>query len=403
MQYQRILLTGWVVGVLVWSTIAQPAAVASAASGSATGTSSIAGAGATAKPAGATAATPPAGATVAMPAAPGVSLSGVQWIGPGLNDTVSGKTTIVMSYVTWCPICAAWAPDLISQLKTASDNKPVVIVAIVTDVGAAAGKDFIQKKGLVGPNVLYGAAPNMDAALGLDKKNLWNYAMVGPTGKVVERGPAGSFSPNGAQKSFVLPRDVAANPDLGKFSFLTADMSAAVKNLVWQLELGNMALLPQIANPKNFRGLSKDEQKSLTDMAAKFLDDQATAIKDLSAGEMPQRLEAFEKANALSTYFRSTEQGKEAGKTVAEFQKDAAFRREVTAKKMYLADHAKAGGNEAQLTKLLRALVVHFGDTYYGGLAKQEIPGSATASEKVDASSPKAGGIEKSATETKNP
>jgi hypothetical protein len=369
--------------------MAQAAATATAANGTAAnGTAANSTQpGATAKPAGATAAPTLNTAAMAVPAAPGISLSGIQWIGPGLSETAAGKTTVVMSYVTWCPICAGWAPELISQLKTASENKPVVIVAIVTDVGAAAGKDFIVKKGLVGPNVLYGAAPNMDAALGLDKKNLWNYAMVDPTGKVAERGPAGSYYAGGAAKNFVLPQKVAASKDLGKFDFLTPDMSATVKSIVWQLEMGNLSILPQIAQPKNLRGLSKDEQKSLAEMSEKFLDGQVATIKDLSAGEMPQRLQAFEKATALATYFRSTPQGKDAGKTVADFQKDAEFRREVTAKKMYLADHAKAGGNEMQLAKLLRGLVTHFGDTYYGGLAKQEA--DAAAPPKADTSKEK--------------
>ena len=47
----------------------------------------------------------------------------------------------------------------------------------------------------------------------------------------------------------------------------------------------------------------------------------------------------------------------------------------------------EAGGNEVQLTKLLRGLVTHFGDTYYGGLAKQEA--DAASPPKGDASKEK--------------
>ena len=83
-------------------------------------------------------------------AAPAISLDSVQWAGPGVSiSNLQGKTTIVMTFVTWCPICNGWAPQMVDQLKKAIEDKSVVVIAIGTDVGPAEAKDFIVKKGLV--------------------------------------------------------------------------------------------------------------------------------------------------------------------------------------------------------------------------------------------------------------
>ena len=71
------------------------------------------------------------------------SLDSVEWAGPGVSlDDLRGKTTVVMPFVTWCPKCNAWAPEMLDQISKAIKDKPVVVVAVATDVDAAQGKSF---------------------------------------------------------------------------------------------------------------------------------------------------------------------------------------------------------------------------------------------------------------------
>ena len=54
------------------------------------------------------------------------SLDGVSWHGPSTTlDALAGKTVVVLTYVTWCPKCNEWSPNLFDQLRTAVEDKPV--------------------------------------------------------------------------------------------------------------------------------------------------------------------------------------------------------------------------------------------------------------------------------------
>ena len=82
-------------------------------------------------------------------AAPVPSLDSVQWSGPGVSlSSLRGKTTVIMPFVTWCPKCNAVAPDMLKQLSAAIADKPVVIVAVVTDVDATSGRAHVFGMGL---------------------------------------------------------------------------------------------------------------------------------------------------------------------------------------------------------------------------------------------------------------
>ena len=61
--------------------------------------------------------TPSADAQEAAPPGLDSALDGVAWIGPGVSlPDLRGKTVVVLTYVTWCPKCNVWAPDLFRQL-----------------------------------------------------------------------------------------------------------------------------------------------------------------------------------------------------------------------------------------------------------------------------------------------
>jgi hypothetical protein len=166
---------------------------------------------------------------------------------------------------------------------------------------------------------------------------------------------------------------------LGKLQFLTAEMSPAVKSLVWPIEMGDVATLVKVSQPRNLRGLPKEDQQSLQEMSTKFLDEQIASAKELVTGDIPKKIEGFGKASQISVAFGSTAQGKEAKKIVLDLNGDAAFRKELAARKLYEQSVAKSGGDDVKLAKTLHVVVQRFPETYYGGLAKQKIEGSTAA------------------------
>ncbi len=278
------------------------------------------------------------------------SLDGIKWDGqvPPL-DSLEGKSIVVMSFVTWCPKCNAVAPDMLSQLKKSIEDKPVVVLAVAEDVSAPAGHKFITQRGLEGPNVFYGADAKLKERFGMDTKALWTYALMNPSGKVVDSGAANSAFVG--TKDYSLPRKVSEAKDLGKLQFLTPDMSPAVKALVWQLELGDVSLLTKLSQKKNLRAFNTEDQETLQKLEATYLDTQLDSIKQLSSGEMPDKISAYEKGTRFVIRFRATPQGKEVSKLVGELNSDPTFKKQIMARNFYDKSLAKAGNDPAQVSK----------------------------------------------------
>ncbi len=88
--------------------------------------------------------------------------SSVQWSGrEATSEALQGKSVLVLGFVTWCPICNGWSPQLLEQIKTASVGKPVIVLAIATDVDASRAKAYMQQRGFAAPNILYGSDPHV--------------------------------------------------------------------------------------------------------------------------------------------------------------------------------------------------------------------------------------------------
>lgn len=302
------------------------------------------------------------------------TFNSIHWAGPGTtSEALKGKTVVAVSFVTWCPICNKWAPQMLDQIKLAAEDKPIVVLAIATDVDAAQAKTFMLTHSFMGANILYGADANFSKEFGVDEKNLWNYVWIDPTGKVTERGAAGAaFSGANGTKDFVVPRKISSTSNLGKLEFVSSKMSPDVKDLAWGMELGDLSPLAQISSPKMQRAFSKEDRDALLKLQSDFLGARLESAKKLSKGDIPQRLEAFDLASQLVAHFRTTAQGKESIKIVASLNGDPAFRKEMTARSQYNLAMDKGGGDDARLAKLLRAVSVHFPDTYYGDKAKKD-------------------------------
>ena len=219
----------------------------------------------------------------------------------------------------------------------------------------------------------------MNEQLGVDPKNLWNYVWIDPEGKVKTNGAAGTSYAGGATKDFVLPHALSAAKDLGTLKFVAPTMSATVKSLAWSMELGNLSLLVKISQPRNLRGLAKDDQEALEDLSKRFLDGQLASAKELLAGDLEKKMDGYDKASQLSSIFRSTAQGKEANLLVVELNGDATFKKEIAARNLYRLDVARAGGDDVKLVRSLHLIAQRFPETHFGERAKQKIAEAAAA------------------------
>ena len=150
--------------------------------------------------------------------------------------------------------------------------------------------------------------------------------MIGPEGKIKSTGAAlGCLS---GQDLLPVESKSRSPQTWASCSSSRAEMSPAVKSLVWPIEMGDVATLVKVSQPKNLRGLPKEDQQSLQEMSTKFLDEQIASAKELVDGDISKKIEGFGKASQISAAFGSIAQGKEAKKIVLDLNGDASFRKE---------------------------------------------------------------------------
>ena len=226
------------------------------------------------------------------------SLDGVAWEGAGVRlDQLKGKTVVVVTYVTWCPICNKWAPELLSSLNQAIKDKPVVVLAISTDTPPAKAKEFMDRAGLAGPNVLNGYDPNLAKSFGFENE-FYNYAVVGPTGEMTDSGNFGHTYETGGKKHSSVQRELEPPHELGKLQFIDADMSPELKEMLWPMELGFVADVQR--SLKRAEKTLKSEDRALLKATTEcFLDDELKAARTVVGGRSGPTHRRFGKSNVL--------------------------------------------------------------------------------------------------------
>ncbi|HWB00130.1 MAG TPA: redoxin domain-containing protein [Pirellulales bacterium] len=309
----------------------------------------------------------------AAPARPEVpSMAGVAWSGPGVPiESLRGKTVVVLSYVTWCPICNEWSPKLCQQIKDAAADKPVVIIALSTETPTVSGPVYMGKRNFVAPNILHGHDPKINAKLKLKEEGLFNYAIIDPTGKVVAKGEAGSYYGKEGSEEYAMAREITKLAPQGNFLVITPEMSPALKEMLWPVELGfgaNDAFISKVR-----RSLKPDEAKQLDAALDRYLSDRLEQLRTSASGTVPERLAAFEIATNLSAQFKSSPQGRESRQILIELNKDSALKREVTAKIAYDKLVQAIASKPDQRDALVNGFVRTFAGTYYAGLAKEQL------------------------------
>ena len=91
------------------------------------------------------------------------------------------------------------------------------------------------------------------------------------------------------------------------------------------------------------------------------------AAEELVGGDPAQRIDALDKVTFLSVNFKSSPQGKEAKKLLAELTKDKSMKKEISAKKMY--DASMQALDPDRRVALLEKTAKQFAGTHYGDLA----------------------------------
>jgi hypothetical protein len=309
-------------------------------------------------------------------------LDGVAWIGPGASlQDLRGKSVVIITYVTWCPKCNNWSPDFFQQIKAAAADKPVVIVAVCTDAPTIPGPQYVSERGLVGMNILHAYDANMDAKLQVDDSQLFNVVLIGPDGNVLEKDVASRhYVLDNGQRDFTMARTVRELANPGTFTIVTDDMPAEVRTLLWPMELGRIVPGRDLNRVK--RQFSLEARKSLDDAVQTFAARQLELINEWKAGEAPQQMAAFSKADMLSKAFPSTDEGRAARQVVTELNRDAQFKKEIAARNAYeqLLNRA-AKQPQSRQEALLAGFAKRFEGTYFA--AQAEALAAKDASERV--------------------
>lgn len=297
------------------------------------------------------------------------SLDGVAWEGPGASlADLKGKTTVLITYVTWCPKCNKWAPGQLSQVKDAVADKPVVILAVSTDTPPAQAKEYMQRAGMIGPNIFHGYEPQIAKSFGFTSE-FFNYAIIDPAGNVAQWGVFGATMATGANEGQpVVAYQLERSKDLGKFRFIDPKMSDDLQNVLWPMELGNVTGL-QAALNKAKKSLKGSDRELLDTTVDRFVVEELDTAFELSMGEPAEKIEALEKATFLSNNFKATKQGKEAKKLLADLTKDKTLKKELSAKKMY--ELSMQSPDLDRRVALLEKAAKQFPDTHYGLLAEK--------------------------------
>lgn len=300
-------------------------------------------------------------------------LNGLMWRGPGATmEDLSGKPVVILDYVTWCPKCNVWSPDLFAQVKAAVADTPVIVVAVCTDEEAVPGPIYVSRSNFLGANILHAYHPRMDERLGVDAGNLFNAVLIGPDRNIVWKGAAGSYYDSNGGKDFVLARKIRELKNKGEFRIVSPEMPNEVKSVLWPMELGQLVSQRDVGRVKN--RLSDQGKEVLETAITEFVNKQLEQIYELKAGEIPEQIQAMEKAEMLSKAYPASDAGKEAKELWSTWQKEGELRKEIVA----LQALEKTGSRLSSLphprrVSTLEGFVKRYEGTYAATLAEERL------------------------------
>jgi len=294
---------------------------------------------------------------------------------------VRGKAVLVMFYQSWCPKCNVWSGDLFQQItKAHGDNRSMVLVAIKTDGGGVRGAmDYLTERKVDVRKWHVAADQNAayyKAAMGTT--SLFNYAIVGPDGALLETGYAAKYYTGGGPRRFVLAHSKEIKKIKGAKPFLPADREyhEALATAVKAAEVGNLALARKL-------GRKYATKTSLKTAATEFLSDLAAAAAEqvdacratLDTGTAAEKYDAYLVVRRIASQLSDTQPGQDAKAVAAKLRADPGVRAEGAAEKAYRTLMAKAAKLKPDvrtqvLAKAMSQLAAKYPDTRYGQLGK---------------------------------
>ena len=290
-------------------------------------------------------------------------LEGVRWVGPAMTlEGLRGKTVVLLTYATWCPICNKWSGELCAQLKESILDKPVVLLAVNNDEKPGNVRPYLEARKFFAPNIIHGYDASIAKRNGLP--DLWGYIIIDPQGKIVEKGHAGSFVGGDANKAFVLAKKLRDQTRLGEFTVIDAKMPDSVKYALWPMELG-------VAAAGDLHKFSGEQKKQIDAALATYGAKELKNIRKLAKGDMDSQFAAYDRANALGLQLKGSSGALEARKVILALEAESKFKRELSAKKAYERCE-KLPANSGRATAL-KVLVQRFGGTLYADKAKEVV------------------------------
>lgn len=283
-----------------------------------------------------------------------------------------GKAVLILFGQSWCPICNGWTPDLFAQLEKAwADDPGVVLLLVKTDGDAASGRAYITAHG--GDVARWFVAGDADAAWTrqvMGKDELWQYAIIDPSGAIAERGKAGMFMGGEKAKRFVLASsDVLRKAAAAAQRLLPADL-AVPEALRRAARLAEAGCFPEAIAAS--ASAPPADQKSFK---AAVLAGAGTRVEQLSAqltGDGPGRMPAYLALRDLASALKGSDVAKGAADALRGVAKDPVITRELAAEKAWNGALAKiqampVSKREAALAQARADFAKTYADTWFAG------------------------------------
>jgi len=259
------------------------------------------------------------------------------------------------------------------------DNRKVALIAIKTDGGGTAGATSYLKARGVDTTKWHVLADNGAAYYKQinPKTGLYNYALVGTDGNVIETAYAASFYPG---RKFVLaqPGVLAKIGDAKSVLPEGKTYLPELSVIVRAAEVCDLGTALKYCNLAARKSALKDDALALKADLEATIDARVTAlIASLGSDDMAVKYEAYVSlANLAPKIGTSSESGKKARAALSAAKKDKAIKAESLAHKAYKSVAAKAARATPQqaplVAKAFASVAKRYPETIYGKLAAEE-------------------------------
>lgn len=283
-----------------------------------------------------------------------------------------GKAVLILFGQSWCPICNGWTPEMLPQIEKAwADHPGVVLLLVKTDGDAASGREYLTAHG--GDAARWFVAGDADAAWTkqvMGKDELWQYAIIDPSGAIAERGKAGMFMGGEKAKRFVLATSDALRKSAAAAQRLLPADLALPEALQRAARLAEAGCFPEAIAAS--ATAQPADQKTFKAAVLAGAGTRVTQLAAQLAGEGPGRMPAYLALRDLATALKGSEAAKAAADALRGVAKDPVITRELAAEKAWNGALAKiqampVSKRDAALVQARGDFAKAYADTWFAG------------------------------------